>query len=194
MLEFQAWPSIPRLRRNMMLTEKIDGTNACINIDPNDEYRISVQSRKRIITPDDDNFGFARWVQERAQVLTDVLGPGRHYGEFWGSGVQRGYGMRHGEKRFSLFNAARWRDLDTFELNPAIHEVDGLDVVPILHVGDFDMHVIDATLQMLREYGSVAAPGFAKPEGVVVKHLQSGHLYKVLLENDDISKTEAGLK
>lgn len=189
-LEFQKWPSIPRLKREMRVTEKIDGTSSCIAIDPEDGS-VVCQSRNRIITPDEDNFGFAKWVSENAGVLTDTLGPGRHYGEWWGWGIQRSYGVQRGERTFSLFNVRRWRDSETWEVHEDIHLVDGLDVVPILYVGAFDVSMIDDINKRLTELGSVAKVGFMKPEGVVVEHLQSRNLYKVLIENDDISKTEA---
>jgi hypothetical protein len=80
------------------------------------------RSRSRWITPDDDNFGFAAWVEaNRDELLT--LGPGRHFGEWWGSGIQRGYGLPKGEKRFSLFNVSRWG-----ESRPAC-----CHVVPVLY-------------------------------------------------------------
>lgn len=44
--------------------------------------------------------------------------------------------------------------------------------------------VIDAALERLRSQGSVAAPGFMNPEGVVVFHAASRSLYKVTLERD----------
>ena len=42
------------------------------------------------------------------------LVPGRHFGEWWGSGIQRGYGLD--EKTFSLFNAYRWGWLNEADL------------------------------------------------------------------------------
>lgn len=103
--EFGSFAKIPRLSRTAIATEKIDGTNAQIWIS-DDGSEIAAGSRNRWITPEDDNYGFARWVQEhRDQLIT--LGPGRHYGEWWGSGIQRRYGLA--EKRFSLFNVQRWQ-------------------------------------------------------------------------------------
>jgi len=54
---FQPWPKTPRLNRDCIVTEKIDGTNSAIVIDEvGDVY---AQSRNRLITPGDDNYGFA---------------------------------------------------------------------------------------------------------------------------------------
>lgn len=62
---FQAWPKIPRARELFMtITEKIDGTNAHILIPPDPAEPILAASRSRYVTPDRDNFGFARWVAE----------------------------------------------------------------------------------------------------------------------------------
>lgn len=178
-IEFQAWPKTPRLNRDITITEKIDGTNAAIIV--TDDLRVGAQSRKRLITPEDDNFGFARWVADNAETLASLLGPGRHFGEWWGSGIQRGYGLTKGEKRFSLFNVNRYADLDATEI-PA------LGVVPTLYVGPNTTSAVAATLANLLIDGSSVAPGFTRPEGIVVFHSASQQVYKVLAENDDIPK------
>jgi hypothetical protein len=104
-LEFSEFPKMARLSREVIITEKIDGTNAQILITK--DNRLLTGSRTRWITPNDDNYGFAKWVEEnREEVLK--LGIGRHFGEWWGSGIQRGYNLPKGEKRFSLFNVSRW--------------------------------------------------------------------------------------
>lgn len=177
MPEFRAWPKTPRLRRPVTITEKIDGTNAAIIVGPNDE--VSAQSRKRIITPAEDNFGFAAWVHENAGYLADALGEGYHYGEWWGSGIQRRYGMD--KKVFSLFNTRRYADVD--------FDMDELRVVPVLYRGDFSEEVIDAQLDLLRAGGSYAAPGFMNPEGVCVYHEDANQVFKVLIENDHLPKS-----
>ena len=95
---FVAFDKIPRLRRNVIVSEKIDGTNAIVWIGE-DFTTIRAGSRSRWITPEDDNYGFARWVAANRDELLK-LGPGYHYGEWWGAGIQRRYGLDH--KRFSL--------------------------------------------------------------------------------------------
>ena len=97
---FEAFPKIARLSREIVITEKIDGTNAQIYI--TEDGKIQAGSRNRIITPEQDNFGFARWVEENHEDLL-LLGEGRHFGEWWGQGIQRRYNLE--EKRFSLFNS-----------------------------------------------------------------------------------------
>lgn len=167
--EFQPWPKIPRIRQ-MVITEKIDGTNAAIGFTEDGE--IWCQSRKRLITPGDDNFGFARWAYDRKVELMTVLGPGLHFGEWWGSGIQRGYGLTKGEKRFSLFNTKRFSWLNVPSLTPDgfqdVEVPDGLACVPVLRVEEIDTAVINDTLAWLLGMGSIAAPGFMDPEGIVV--------------------------
>lgn len=133
---------------------------------------VTAGSRSRWITPTDDNFGFARWVHEHAEELSK-LGPGYHYGEWWGAGIQRRYGLS--EKRFSLFNTSRWTD----DVRPAC-----CGVVPVLGQGTQDDGVVEAALTRLRVEGSVAAPGFMSPEGIVVYHTASRSLFKVTLDRD----------
>jgi hypothetical protein len=169
-LAFMPFPKIPRLNRTVIVTEKIDGTNACIAITHQGEIRAA--SRTRWISPESDNFGFAKWVAEHREELLK-LGPGRHFGEWWGCGIQRGYGLS--EKRFSLFNVGRWGEKET---PPAC-----CSVVPLLGVGA-QGDVLDKALEELRRHGSRAAPGFMRPEGVVVFHTASHTLHKVTLDND----------
>lgn len=173
---FPAFPSIPRLLRECVVTEKIDGTNALVSISDAGEVRAG--SRNRWITPDADNFGFARWVEEHRNELLS-LGPGEHYGEWWGAGIQRRYGLA--EKRFSLFNVGRWgeggKDADK---RPAC-----CHVVPVLYRGPFYVAgVLEGLADQLRQGGSVAAPGFMDPEGVVVWHEAARVLFKYTLDGD----------
>jgi hypothetical protein len=171
--EFEAFPKMPRLSREIIITEKIDGTNAQVFIA--DDGTILAGSRTRWITPADDNFGFAAWVEKNADELRN-LGPGRHFGEWWGAGIQRKYGQDR--KRFSLFNVSRWS-----EERPSC-----CDVVPTLYRGDFTTEAVDDTIAVLRDTGSMAAPGFMQPEGVIVFHLAGNVGFKKTLEKDEVPK------
>lgn len=172
MSEFEAFDKIPRLNREMIVTEKIDGTNASVLV-PDDDGPLLVGSRNRWITPDDDNYGFARYVAEHEDTFRQ-LGPGRHFGEWWGQGVARKYGLDH--KRFSLFNTSRWNT----ETVP-----DGLHVVPVLSFGHtFSTRLVSNILEWLREHGSQAAPGFMRPEGVIVWHVAARTYFKATIERD----------
>jgi hypothetical protein len=102
---FEEFASITRLRRDMIVTEKIDGTNASVTV--LDDGRVIAGSRNCYVFDPKEHFGFPGWVIEHTEELRG-LGAGRHYGEWWGSGIQRRYGLA--EKRFSLFNVSRWGD------------------------------------------------------------------------------------
>jgi hypothetical protein len=134
--------------------------------------------------PGADNFGFAQWVYAHAQELV-ALGPGIHHGEFWGKGIQRGYNTIG--KRFSLFNVGRW----AHDPEPGQEElplVSGLDVVPILYRGPLVMKSgqdpVSEALRRLSYAGSIAAPGFKNPEGVVVWHEAGRVAFKATLDGD----------
>ncbi len=203
-MEFTPWPKTPRLFRDAIITEKIDGTNAAVIVklaEPSDfedapgdifvvdsvAYRIGAQSRSRLIYPGQDNFAFAKWVWENACDIIRVLGEGVHFGEWWGSGIQRGYGLTGDDKRFSLFNVNRYQKL-LQEACLADIEVPGLSTVPLLDAYTFSTERVRKVLAELAETGSQAAPGFMRPEGVIVFHSQSRSVYKALLENDDQPK------
>lgn len=176
MSDFEEFPKIPRFRRNVTITEKIDGTNAQVFIDEDGNMKFG--SRTRWITPQDDNYGFARWATEHADELRE-LGPGRHFGEWWGSGVQRNYSQP--VKRFSLFNTARWGSE-----RPAC-----CGVVPVIYDGEFTIGCVQNALTQLRKNGSYAAPGFMSPEGIVIWHDAARQMFKVTLEKDEAPKSVA---
>lgn len=201
-IEFTPWPKIARLYRDCVITEKLDGTNAAVGVtqvagytdtphplgtyvtvDGSGHYLVHAQSRTRLITPEQDNFGFARWVRDNAEGLARALGTGLHFGEYWGSGIQRGYGLVKGEKRFSLFNTPRYTKPE-FDLT----QVPNLGTVPVLYHGVFNTHTVDHQIEILRRTGSIAAPGFMSPEGVVTFHIASGTAFKTTLEGDEKPK------
>lgn len=173
--QFEAFPKIPRLKRDCVVTEKIDGTNASIFIGEDGEFLIG--SRNRWITPQADNYGFAKWaIENKAELLK--LGPGHHFGEWWGLGIQRGYCLPM--KKFSLFNVRRWKD------NP--ERPSCCDVVPVIYEGPFTDDAIDRCMFSLRSGGSHAMPMYMFPEGIVVYHKASGTMFKSTLENDEKPK------
>lgn len=189
MPEFKPFPKIPRWLKPIVVTEKIDGTNASIHLTPYvdkaayliealgvfDGLVLRAGSRNRWITPGNDNFGFAGWALKHAEELAQ-LGEGSHYGEWWGAGIQRRYGLDH--KRFSLFNVDRWNDANT---------PDCCHVVPALGTFDspFDIDretgltAAGACLIDLLNNGSRAAPGFMDPEGVMIYHTAANQYFKL---------------
>lgn len=197
MIPFQSWPKTTRLFRDITVTEKLDGSNHCITFElpddpmPNDGkdyYKFAVQSRNRLITPENDNYFFASWVYTNHEELFGLLGYGRHYGEWWGHKIARRYDMDH--RVFSIFNTDLWSANvgDKFS-----HMVGGSELThtPVLYRGEMStLEIMDAAGKLVR-YGSVASPGFMKPEGVCVYHSQSEIVQKFTFDNQDKGKWES---
>jgi len=175
--EFQPFAKIPRLSREIIVTEKIDGSNAQIFIQEDGTFLAG--SRNRWLTPESDNFGFCKWALENKEELLK-LGPGRHFGEWYGNGIQRGYGLK--EKRFALFNVRRWETAG--EILPAC-----CSVVPVLYRGIFSEDTINTAIYKLEKFGSAAVPGFLRPEGIIIYHVAGGYLFKKTIEGDGQPKT-----
>jgi hypothetical protein len=200
---------IPRLSRDIIVTEKLDGSNGQIYIVKEsdltsiedyffiedyclarkDDLLMFAGSRNRWlqIGKQTDNMAFATWVKTNAEQLFE-LGEGRHFGEWYGKGIQRGYVLE--ENRFALFNVSKWQDKDV----PLIDEKQKYPpscckVVPILYEGMFDTQMIDAVLHQLQREGSRAVPGYFNAEGVCIYHVASGQYFKKTVENDEKPKS-----
>lgn len=225
--EFVEFDPIPRLNRDIVITEKIDGMNMCLWFQTEQEFILSgfkginigqyvtfpdgsrgfliVSSRSQYITPANDVKGFAAWAFTYKETLAR-LGPGRHWGEWWGNGIRNGgYGLKNGDKRFSLFNVGRW-NVDNI---PSI-----VYVVPTLYSGPFSPEPIADCLRDLRNLGTFATgryrakvsatassylpvwevnedvPMFPKPEGIVIYHTAAKQYFKVTLLNDEKPKSQ----
>jgi len=205
MSSFPAYPKTPRFSMGCLITEKIDGTNALISITQDEElsgpldWCVRAGSRKRWLTLEKDNFGFARWVDENEEQLIELLGVGTHYGEWYGSGIQRRYGLDH--KRLALFDGPGrypWAvDVDQLRENESppdmlpTKDIDlgdaKLGVTSLLYKGGLDLVLPvliepqDAKTWFLPG-GSVTVPGYEHTEGLIV-HLQGssgGQRFKVV--------------
>lgn len=174
---FKEFPKMARLSRDIVITEKLDGTNAQICIGEDGSFHVG--SRTRWITPDNDNYGFAAWAYANKDELMQ-LGVGSHFGEWWGQGIQRKYGM--GRKVFSLFNVLRWTD----------NRPSCCDVVPVLYQGVFSEKAVESALLELKVGGSKASHGFMQPEGIVIYHCAAGIYFKKTLEKDSLPKSVSG--
>jgi hypothetical protein len=223
---YPKFKSIPRLHRRVVLTEKVDGTNGLIDVtrlpdavplmDPQylegttgvgvtlfnetdnryERFIVRAGSRNRWLSPDNDNFGFARWVWDNAISLAG-LGEGKHYGEWFGQGIQSGYGLT--DKRFALFNVNRWYDARDSRIGEDFHQTfpkavpapPEVTVVPVVSVidGKHLNYAVDDALHTLESEGSIIAPGFKNPEGVVVFHEAAGVLFKATIKNDESPKS-----
>jgi hypothetical protein len=214
-MDFKPFPKIPRLSREVIITEKIDGTNAsvwlfphaeialpneefmstvlCSTYGPLGDFFVKAGSRNRFLNPGKgtDNFGFAMWVADNANDLA-ALGAGAHYGEWWGQGIQRGYGLD--ERRFSLFNAGRWTKphMPTGQGEAAwdySKEVvpNCCHVVPVLYTGLFNDTAVNRAMEGIAGF-SAAAPGYDNPEGIIVYHTAARQCFKKTFERDHAGK------
>ena len=96
-------------------TVKLHGTNASVVIKSDGTQYC--QSRSNIITPDNDNYGFARWHQTRIDFFNDIYEQVTDYadcngndivvyGEWAGKGIQKGVGISQVDKHFYVFAIA----------------------------------------------------------------------------------------
>lgn len=216
-MHFQEFPKTPRYSRDCAITEKIDGINAHVYIEPVEDngsigylsrvgitnmietngYFFAAGTRSQYVTPENDTHGFAKWAYANADELIAGLGHGRHYGEWWGLGIRRNYGLK--EKRFSLFNTMRWCAHDatpisittgsgTVRSQTPLPKIVG--VVPVIWRGMFGGTAVDKSIELLRREGSVASPGFMRPEGIVIWHTAANVAFKKTLENDEQPKSK----
>jgi hypothetical protein len=227
---FESFPKIGRLNREVVVTEKIDGMNAQIfikeqshpsflwslrketfishlrkdgavaTIEYGDKlYAMWVGSRNKWLSHHEDVNGFHAWATANSDQLWK-LGKGRHFGEWWGSGVGRNYGLAKGEKRFSLFNTSRWCEYG--QIPEVIFNDEGLAqpyqttapkccrVVPILARGLGIDILAKQAMGILANEGSKAAPGYMNPEGVIIFHTGINDYFKVTIHKDEQPKSK----
>ncbi len=155
MTDFRKWGKTPRVNNaKVVITEKLDGTNASIYRDGD---ILMAGSRNRWIYPGrkTDNHGFAGWVADNRAALLTILGEGWTYGEWIGKGIARNYGLDHREWR--IFS--RYVDAEG---------VDNVHMVPLLCETTLEVMVdiIDCVSEVLINKGSNINE-FHRPEGVV---------------------------
>lgn len=116
----------------MMGTVKLHGTNAGIVVTSKGD--IYFQSRERVITPENDNAGFATWAHQHKSYFRQLADrivppdtPGNKsvqiYGEWCGGNIQKGVGLSKLPKMFVIFavrvsetaESTDWRDIFTVE-------------------------------------------------------------------------------
>jgi len=188
-LTFEPFEKLGRMNRGCTITEKIDGTNAQVCFD--EEGNMLVGSRKREIFPEGhmgrqgcDNAGFAQWAYANREALFEFLGQGRHFGEWCGGKIQRGYGVE--AKSFLLFNVNRFGD-GRQEIPEELKEA-GLGCVPVLYQGEFTSDAVSNTMNDLKKTGSSFIKGYMNPEGVVVYHQAIKKMFKVTYDYDKTGK------
>ena len=183
---------IPRFfDSKVVVTEKIDGTNAQIFIklvdseNPDEQKcEMFVGSRTKWITPDDDNYGFAKWAYANEEELIATLGQGAHFGEWWGQGIQRKYDMDR--KVFSLFNVHRWGELWNHDPGESLCDVVPFKIFELSEFGSEEPITMDTILDESQHYfmrQSRAAEKYGKsfdnPEGYCIWHDRSRQIFKV---------------
>lgn len=119
---------------------KLHGTNAAVQLFGD---TVQAQSRERLITPESDNMGFARWVKSvegtwravRDRVSKDVI----LFGEWCGPGIMRGTAINKApNKVFAVFAAMELPSAEgsTLYVEPAVL-MDLVEDVPDVHVIDW---------------------------------------------------------
>jgi hypothetical protein len=178
--EFRSFGKILHINKLCMsITQKIHGTNAQIYIYKNQDGILDLVcgSRSRWLSPDDDNHGFAKFVQENKQEFIDKLGEGRHFGEWCGPGINAGEGLK--EKILCLFNWRRWSGKEL----PV-----RTSTVPLLYDGPISLQAINNAMDLLKGDGSMLVPGYKKPEGIVIE--LDGQFYKNVFDNEEVKWKE----
>lgn len=106
---------------------KLHGTNAAVQVHL--DGTVLAQSRSNIITPENDNAGFARWVQSQASQWRGVI-PLAHmfgfrlesyiiYGEWCGPSIQKGVALSQIPKKvFAVFAARPLDGTDAMVTDP----------------------------------------------------------------------------
>lgn len=191
-LEFRGFGKVEHLDGAcMVVTQKIHGTNAQVVIlevlnqsgfqpdgssyaEVDDRtYFIRAGSRTRWLSPEDDNYGFAAFVDKHKEEFIRKLGVGQHFGEWAGPGINSGEGLE--QRTFVLFDPSRYPEGQPLPPQTV--------VVPVLYDGKFDLKVIDTVMNELKANGSKLKPGFMRPEGVVVNVL--GQRLKKVFEAEE---------
>ncbi len=85
---------------------KLHGTNACVQVHP--DGQVKAQKRSGMITPEHDNFDFAKWVDKNQQWFLDVFKPRPQgviyiHGEWAGQGIQKSDAVSKCRRMFYIF-------------------------------------------------------------------------------------------
>jgi hypothetical protein len=103
---------LPVLRFNGSV--KLHGTNASVVFFPDGSRQ--TQSRTNVITPGNDNAGFAAWVEANANLfdalalrITDSECPAVVYGEWCGRGIHKGVAINALDRMFVVFGIRHYR-------------------------------------------------------------------------------------
>lgn len=183
--DFIEFKKIPRFNTvHMSITQKLHGTNAQVYIK---DGIIKAGCRSRYLSPpSNDNMGFGAFVHANADAFIELLGEGRHFGEWVGKGINSGEGLK--EKYFVLFDY--WKYKDRPNLPPQTL------IVPVLYSGKLDIAEVWDALELLRQNGSqlrdaageLLAPDFKRCEGIVIS--LDDKRYKIVFEPEETAWTK----
>lgn len=140
-------------------TVKAHGTNAAIRQDTADS-ELLYQSRERVITPLDDNAGFAGYMESnledvssyirRLRLMFDVqdTSPILVYGEWCGGNIQKGVALSQLDKMFIVFAVRIGTELNTQWIRPNIDRFDTVHAtaLKIYSINYFGHYSIDVDL------------------------------------------------
>ncbi len=195
--EFHKYFKIPRIENETFtISEKIDGSNGLIYVHHArfddvkkgvDRSYILAGSRSKWLIDDGsktwDNHGFGSWVEENEEDLYS-LDEGYHYGEWYGKGINRGYGLL--DKRFMLFNYGRYAEkLRLADSGLLFNMPTKVQVETVFHHNvKFEQlfQIIAEVRYHLTHDGSKHVQGYIKPEGLIVRSELSGKLWKVIID------------
>lgn len=124
-------------------TVKLHGTNGAIGY--SEKYGLWVQSRRQIITSENDNYNFAKWVDSKNKDIVEMMKRLGHYykidlsensiiiyGEYCGGKIQRGVAINGLDLMFVVFDAAttadneeslRWLDIQNLTFVNNIYNI-----------------------------------------------------------------------
>lgn len=176
MSRFTPWPKTPRLDKlTWTITEKIDGTNGQIIVDDDGVW---AYSRNRLLSPSNDNYGFAAFVEGHEELL-QTLAPGTYVGEWAGPGIQKNP-LKLEKRMFFLFEGNFKSYLDATDGHERFH------TVPILAGNEPSLralsHYISELKNRLREGGDTALEFFTYRRGHhydFMKGLPEGFVLKI---------------
>lgn len=107
---------------NYRFKVKLDGTNGGVQISK--DGKVQAQSRGQLITPKQDNHGFARWVEANHDYFAG-LARDKHltvYGEWCGKGIQGGTAIASIDRRIFVVFAIQYGGMDgemeMLDINP----------------------------------------------------------------------------
>ena len=219
-MDFQKFNKIPRLSREMTITEKIHGCNSSVIIIRYSELLASFngegdKSQKEEMEEFVDKYCLYKTLAmtDENDILYVFAGSRKRWLDCSSKGDNHGFAKWVKLNAEELLNLGEGRHFGEW-MGSGINAKYGLNhkrfylfnvkkwsntevrpkccyVVPVLYEGLFDTKRIEEVLKELEVHGSYAVEGFKPAEGIVIFHKASGQLFKKTIKNDSKPK---GLK